>query len=161
MRSIIAVTTAAAMLAAGFPTMPASAQNAVTPASREATSADTAIVQMFKAFPNGGAALSNSIADFVVNNPKLAPALANYVGTSRELSKAQKIAAEHGMAAALQRLGINAADMGMPTKAPPPPVEEGFNAWWLVLAAAVITGIVVCVLDCSHHHQPPPPVSPN
>jgi hypothetical protein len=147
------------MLAAGFPTVPASAQNAVMPAVLETTSADTAIIEMFKAFPSGGAPLSNRIADFVVNNPKLASALANYVVSSKELSRAQKIAAEHGMAAAMQRLGINAADMGMPTKAPPPPVEE-FNAWWLVLAAALIGGIVACVLACSNNHKPPI-VSPN
>jgi hypothetical protein len=138
--------------------MPASAQKAATPVALEATTpADTAIVEMFRAFPNGGTVLSNRVADFVVTNPKLAPALANYVVTSRELSRAQKIAAEHGMAAALQRLGINAADLPYPTKAPPPvypaPVEEGFNAWWLVLAAAVIAGIVVCAIECFHHHK--------
>ena len=169
MRSVIAMSTAAAMLAAGFPSVPAFAQNAVTPVSLEATSASATIAEMFKSFPNGGEALSNRVADFVVKNPRLAPDLANYVVNTPGLSRAQKIAAEHGVAAALQRLGINAADLGYPTKAPPPPpvipavVEEGFNPWGLLLAAALVGGIIACAFECFHQEQEHKPVfvSPN
>src|SRR5205823_12656678 len=128
MRSVIAVTTAAAMLMAGFPTVPAFAQNTVLPVKLETTTkpVNPAILAMFKAFPQGGEELSNRIADFVVNNRKLAPELANYVVYNPGVVKAQKIAAERGVAMALERLGINAADLGPPVyKAPPPaPVVE-------------------------------------
>src|SRR6266567_6289526 len=112
MRSLITVTTAVALVAAGFPTVPGFAQNAVTPVLLEATAPNAAIVEIFKAFPNGGAELSNRIADFVVANRKLAPDLAHYVIHTPGLSKAQKLAAERGLAIAMERLGINAADLG-------------------------------------------------
>ena len=59
---------------------------------------------------------------------------------------AQKKAAERGMAAAMERLGINAADLPV-YKAAPPPVEEGFNPLWL-LAAAALVGVAVCAIVC-------------
>src|SRR6266566_8097962 len=140
MRSLIAMTTASAMLVAEIPTVPAFAQDVVAPVRLETATPNPTMVQFFKAYPQGGEVLSKLIADFVVSNPKLAPELANYVVNTPGLSKAQKIAAEHGLAAALKRLGINAADLGYPTKAPPPVepapvIEEGFNPAWLILAA--------------------------
>jgi hypothetical protein len=72
---------------------------------------------------------------------------------SSALSQAQKKAAERGMAEALKRLGINAAEF--PVKAAPAAVEEApFEWWWLLLAAAVIAGVVICVADvCRSHGQ--------
>src|SRR6266699_2764257 len=156
MRSLIAVATVAAMLVAEFPTVPAFAQNTVLPvrletATPKSATVNPAIVAMFKAYPQGGEALSNRIADFLVSNRKLAPELANYVVYTPGVSRAQKIAAERGVAAALERLGINAADLGPAPvyKAPPlpPVVEEGFNPLWL-LAAAALVGVAVCAIVC-------------
>jgi hypothetical protein len=167
MRSVIAVTTAVTMLVSGFPSVPAFAQNTVTPVRLEAVTknkdtVNPAIVAIFKAFPQGGEALSNRIADFIVSNRKLAPELANYVVYTPGLTKAQKIAAERGLAAALERLGINAADLGPPVyKAPPAPVveEAAFNPLWLLAAAALI-GVGVCAIVCgcfrSCEHAPVP-----
>jgi len=159
MRAIIALTTAAAMLAAGIPTVPAFAQSVVAPVRLETASQNPAIAEMFKAFPGGGEALSKRIADFIVSNPKLAPDLANYVVNTPGLSKAQKVAAERGLAAALERLGIKAADLPV-YKAPPAPVvvEEPFNPLWLLAAAALIGGII-CAFECFKTSNNPPPVS--
>ena len=149
MRSLIVVTTAAALVMAGIPTMPSYGQSAATPARAGAVTPNPAVVALFKAFPQGGEQLSKGIADLIVSNPKLAPDLANYVIKTPGLSKAQKIAAERGLAAALERLGINAADLGPVYKAPPAPVvEEGFNPWWLLAAAALIGGGIACALEC-------------
>jgi len=149
MRSVVALTTAAALVMAGVPVVPSYAETAVAPV-RGAEAPDPAVINLFKAYPNGGEKLSKGIADLIVSNRKLAPNLANYVVNTPGLSKAQKIAAERGMAAALERLGINAADLGPPVyKAPPPPppVEAGFNPLWLLVAAAVIGGII-CAFEC-------------
>ena len=150
MRSLITVATAAAIVAAGFPTVPGFAQNAVTPVRVEATAPNTAIVEIFKAFPNGGEELSNRIADFLVKNRKLAPDLAHYVIHTPGLSNAQKVAAERGLAKAMERLGINAADLGYPVKAPPP-VEAApavFSPVGLILAALIVGGLIACAFEC-------------
>jgi hypothetical protein len=166
MRSFFTVTLAAALVMAGIPTPPSYAQSAVTPVRLDVATPAPAFVEMFQAFPKGGEQLSNRVADFIVSNPKLAPALANYLVNAHDLSRGQKIAAEHGFAAALKRLGINAADLGRP----PPPVErpvavvdDGFNWWWVVAAAALIGGIVACALECfkKHHDDTVVFVSPN
>ena len=157
MYALIASTIIAAMTLTGIPPAPAFAQNTVTPAHLNAAAANPIMVQIFNAYPRGGEVLTKLIADFIVSHPKLAPELANYVVNTPSLSKAQKIAAERGLAAALERLGINAADLDVPVykspvyKAPtaPPPavVEEGFNPLWL-LAAAAVAGGIVCALEC-------------
>jgi len=150
MRSLIVVTTAAALVMAGIPTMPSYGQSAVKPARADAATPSPTIVGLFKAFPQGGEELSKRIADFIVSNRKLAPELANYVVHTSTLSKAQKIAAERGLAAAMERLGINAADLPAPVyKAPAPaPVVEEFNPWWALLIAAIIAGGIICALEC-------------
>jgi hypothetical protein len=146
MRSVIALTTVAALVIAGFPTVPSYGQSAVVPVRAQAEAPNPAVVSLFKAYPQGGEQLSQQIADLLVSNPKLAPNLAHYVVGSKELSNAQKKAAERGLAAAMDRLGINAAEM--PVKAPPPVVEEAaFNPLWLLAAAAAI-GLGVCAAVC-------------
>jgi hypothetical protein len=155
MRSVIALTTAAALVMAGFPVVPSYAEPPAAPGRAGAEAPDPAVINLFKAYPNGGEKLSKGIADLIVSNRKLAPNLANYVVNTPGLSKAQKIAAERGMAAALERLGINAADIY--TKAPPAPppvapVEAGFNPLWLLVAAAVIGGII-CAFECVKNEE--------
>jgi hypothetical protein len=163
MRAVIALTTAAAMMQAGIPTVPAFAQSTVTPVRLEVVTPDPAIVDIFNTFPMGGEPLSRRIADFIVSNPKLAPDLANYVVKTPALSKAQKVAAERGLAAALERLGINAADLPL---APGAVVGgQGFDpGWWFLAASALIAGLVVCAVECSRHGgegAPSVPVSPH
>ena len=123
MRSVIAVVSAVAMVLAQMP--PGFAQNAgsaqpaaYNPALDATVTVNPAIVDAFKAFPKGGDPLSKRIADIIVKDPRLGPGLVKYVMTDRGLSKDQKLAAERGLAEALNRLGVKAADMPV-YKAPP------------------------------------------
>src|SRR5262249_23605269 len=134
-RISISVACSVAMLVAQIP--PGLAQNAgSTPPSQAALSPaqedvtpSPAILDAFKAFPKGGDQLSKRIEDIIVGDPKLAPGLAKYLHAP-DLNKEQKQAAFRGLAAALNRLGVKAAEKEVPplyTKegAPPPVVAEG------------------------------------
>jgi hypothetical protein len=160
MRSVIAVVSAVAMLVAqmppGFAQSPVSApvQPAAWTQVQDAT-VDAAIVDAFKAFPKGGDLLSKRIADIIVKNPKIAVGMVKYVQTTPDLSKDQKLAAERGLAAALNRLGIKAADM--PVKAAPPPVAEVYDYSFL-LGLLAIAGII-CLGLCRKDDEVP--VTPN
>jgi hypothetical protein len=164
MRSVIAVVSSVAMLVAQMPATPAFAQSAVSPAAlqRVNLNADQAgpqspvIAEAFQAFPKGGDPLSKRIADIIAKDPKLAVALVKFVQTAPGLSKDQKLAAERGLAEALNRLGIKAADM--PVKAPHPVAEEVYDYTWL-LALAAIAGLI-CLGVC-HKHENQVPASPN
>jgi hypothetical protein len=81
-----------------------------------------AILEALKAYPKGGEQLSKVIEDLIVSDPQLAPGLARHLQTAAGLNKEQKQAAFLGLAAALNRLQIRAADM--PVYKAPPPVEE-------------------------------------
>jgi len=152
-----------AQMPAGF------AQNAVsTPAQPAAFDpaqdvTPRAIVDAFEAFPKGGDQLSKRIEDMIVADPKLAPDLAKYVQTAPDLNKEQKQAALRGLAAALNRLGINAAELPVYTKegAPPPVVPAYAEVPPFVpiaLAAAALAGI--CVVACVGTGNAAQPVSP-
>ena len=152
MRSTIAVVSAVAMLVCQIP--PGFAQSAMPvpqPAAFQPTDAtpDPAIVDAFAAFPKGGEALSKQLADIIVKDPSLAPGLVNYVRTAG-LNKDQKLAAERGLAAALQRLGIKAADI--PVKALPPAgaAPEGYDYTYLLALAGVAaaTAGLICLGVC-------------
>jgi len=152
MRSVVAVVSAVAMLAAQIP--PGFAQNTVpvqramyNPALDPTVSVNQAIVDAFNAFPKGGDPLSKRIADIIVKNPRLGAGLVKYVQTAPGLTKDQKLAAERGLAEALTRLGVKAADM--PVKAPPP-VAEVYDYTW-ILGLLAILGII-CLALC----QKPP-----
>jgi hypothetical protein len=72
------------------------------------------------------------------------------------LSNAQKKAAERGVAAAMERLGINAADL--PVYKAAPVVEEAFCGWCLLaLAAAIGGGVCLAVCDCARSCGGGPP----
>src|SRR5262245_4792997 len=147
------------------------AQNAVsTPAQSIALAPaqdviPPAIVDAFKAFPKGGDQLSKRIEDLIVADPKLAPDLAKYVQTAPDLNKEQKRAALRGLAAALNRLGINAAELPVYTKEgappPPPPVYGEVPPFVPRRARGALAGIGV--VACSTNDGPgtqPIPVSP-
>ena len=134
-------------------------QAAVNPAQEDATPSP-AILNAFKAFPKGGDQLSKRIEDLIVGDPKLAPGLAKYMQTAPDLTKEQKQAAFRGLAAALNRLGIKAAELPVYTKeaAPPvvPPVYEGVP----FLLPLIGLGVFACVLACQQGEGPAAPVSP-
>jgi hypothetical protein len=160
----ISVACSVAMLVAQIPH--GFAQNAASPPPSQAAFSpaedDTpspAILDAFKAFPKGGDPLSKRIEDMIVADPKLAPGLAKYVQTAPDLNKEQKQAAFRGLAAALNRLGIKAAELPVYTKeAPPPvvpPVYEGVP--WILPIIGL--GVFACVLACLQE-EGAKPVSP-
>ena len=153
MRSIVATVSAAALLLAQVPVTPGFAQGLAT-AETQQTAVNPAIVEAFKAFPQGGAGLSSRLSDLIVANRKLAPEMARYVQTAPGLSYAQKIAAEHGLASALDRMGIKApsafrttagcealGDSGS-TIVTPPMAAICFDLKWLLYAAMIAGGVV-------------------
>jgi hypothetical protein len=112
------------------------------------------IVNAFNAFPKGGDQLSKRVSDIIVKNPKLATGMVRYLQATPGISREQKLAAEQGLASALNRLGIKAADM--PVKAPPVQAEAYCDWCWL-LALAAIAGLI-CLGVCHHQENP---VTPN
>ena len=149
MRSVIAVVSAVAIVLAQIP--PGFAQNAgsaqpaaYNPALDATVTVNPAIVAAFKAFPKGGDPLTKRIADIIVKDPSLAPGLVKHVMTDPGLSKDQKLAAERGLAEALTRLGVKAADM--PVYKAPPPQAAVYDYTW-ILGLLAIAGIV-CLALC-------------
>ena len=159
----VSVACSVAMLVAQVP--PGFAQNAVsTPAQPAAfgpaqdVTPGPAILDAFKAFPKGGDQLSKRIEDLIVGDPKLAPGLAKYMQTAPDLTKEQKQAAFRGLALALNRLGIKAAELPL-AKEPPPPVAPAYFDAGPILALAAL-GVFACVLACQQGEGPAAPVSP-
>ncbi len=133
-------------------------QAAFSPAQEDVTPSP-AILDAFKAFPKGGDLLSKRIEDIIVADPKLAPGLAKYMQTAPDLNKEQKQAAFRGLAAALNRLGIKAAELPVYTKEAPPPVVPpvyGGVPWILPIIGL---GVFACVLACQQE-EGAKPVSP-
>ena len=126
MRSVIAVVCAASLLVVQTPTMGFAQGLASGPAQVKMPTVSPAkaaehralIAQEFKAFPNGGDALKSRIADLIYKDPKAAVELVKYVRSTKSLTYPQKLAAEQGIAAALVRMGVMAADMPVYKAAP-------------------------------------------
>lgn len=167
MRSVVAITSAMSIILAQVPTtgfaqsaaalaQPVALTSPAEAQTSQAGAQNAVIEKVFKAFPNGGDALVKKISDLIVRNPKLATDLLTYVKTAPGVTYGQKIAAERGLAAALERMGVNAADM--PVKALPPQAEVYDYTWLAALAAAVVVGGIVCIAVCNHHHEQ---ISPN
>jgi hypothetical protein len=163
MRSAIAIVSAVATMTAQMPVGFAQNVTSITPQSAFSDSAHVItvspiIVNAFEAFPDGGDRLRKRIAEAIVKDPKLAASLVKFVQTTPRLSKNQKLAAERGLADALNHLGIRAADI--PVKVPPsaPPSAQAnpelSDASWLslFLLAGGIAGI--CLLTCRSEGQP-------
>jgi hypothetical protein len=161
MRSVVAITSAMSIILAQVPTtgfaqsaaalaQPVALTSPAETQPAQAGALNPAIEKAFKAFPNGGDGLVKRISNLVVKNPKLATDVLKYVQTTPGVTYGQKTAAEHGLAAALEQMGINAADMAV--KAPPPQAVEDYT-WLAALAAAVVVGGIVCIAVCHHHHE--------
>jgi hypothetical protein len=162
LRFLIGIASCVAMLVAQVPS--GFAQQAVPPVppvqpaamgpAQDATPSP-AILEALKAYPKGGDQLSKVIEDLIVSDPQLAPGLATHLQTAAGLNKEQKQAAFRGLAAALNRLQIQAADMPV-YKAPPPVVEE-FPWWPVVLGALIVGGGIACVALCFDDKVPVSP----
>jgi len=176
LRSIVATVCAAALLLAQVPVTPSFAQGLAT-AETQQTAVNPAIVEAFKAFPQGGAGLSSRLSDLIVANRKLAPEMARYVQTAAGLSYAQKIAAEHGLASALDRMGIkgqlpdrtNAGCEGLRdlgSSIVTTPDGHCFDLKWLLYAALLAGGVVfgMCMAQagiCENSKSPSAPLVPS
>ena len=169
LRKLTAVVAVTATVAAGFPSSPVVAQTGVI--ATRATPIEVApmapvdqaalISSTIHGFPNGGEPLKLAISDLIVNHREFAASLVTVLRTDPSLTPAQKQAIVAGVADALNRLGIVAADMpvkGMPVKALPAPVVGGFPWWLLFLAAA---GGIACAAACEHHNENPPIIFPS
>ena len=146
MRSLIAVTASVAMLMAQVPLVPAYADT-TAPAPQVATQ-NAAIAAAFNAYPNGGEALSKQVLGLVMSNPKLAPDVVIYMRNTPGVNRAQKLAAEHGLAAALDQLKIKAADLGVVTKDYVPTVANFWEDPWFIAAAIAAVGAAICIAVC-------------
>jgi hypothetical protein len=145
MRSVISVVGAVSLVWAQVSTgfAQSAARPPLQPAALNAPSdpaVNAQISQLFSAYPKGGDQLSKRISDLIVKDPKLAVGLVRYVQTAPGLVRDQKVAAEHGLADALTRMGVKAADM------PVAPVQEVWDPSYLLalLALAVATGLAIC-----------------
>jgi hypothetical protein len=156
----ISVACSVAMLVAQIPH--GFAQNAASPPPSQAAfspaedvTPSPVILDAFKAFPKGGDLLSKRIEDIIVGDPKLAPGLAKYLQTALDLNKEQKKAAFRGLAAALNRLGVKAAELPVYTKegAPVVPYAEG-PPLVAILGTIVGLGVFACVLACREDGGP-------
>jgi len=153
MRSLIAITASVAMLAAQVPALPAYAESA--PAVPQATAAQTAAVAaVFKAYPNGGDPLSKQVVGLIMSNPKLAPEFVIYMRNAATLNRAQKLAAEHGLAAALEQLKVKAADLGVrPLVTKDGIVAEPLEDAWFVALSILAVAAAVCIAACRENNN--------
>ena len=149
MRSLIAITASVAMLMAQVPLVPAYADT--TAPAPQVAAHNSAIAAAFNAYPNGGAALSKQVLGLVMSNPKLAPDVVIYMRNTPGVNRAQKLAAEHGIAAALDQLKIKAADLGVPPIVTKDYVPTVANVWedpWFIAMSILAVGAAVCAAVC-------------
>ena len=139
MRSLIAVTASVAMLVAQVPVRPAHAE--VTPPVPQVVTQWSGLAQVFRAFPDGGDPLSKQIASVIIKNPTLAADLVTYMRNTPDLTRAQKLAAEQGLAAAADHLGIKAADGNL------------LDDPWFIALALLALGVAICSAACQTNNN--------
>jgi hypothetical protein len=157
LRKLTAVVAVTAIVAAGCPSSPVFAQARVIPTSETPTApVDQAalISSTIHGFPNGGEPLKLAISDLIVKHRNLAYSLATFLRNDPSLTPAQKQAIVAGLADALNRLGIVAADLAMPVKAggAVAPGVSGFEPWLLLLLAGAGAGIG-CLIACQNNNN--------
>jgi hypothetical protein len=163
MRGLISIAASVAMLVAQVPMVPAYAET--LPPAPQVAGENSVIAQMFKDYPNGGDALSKKLAKALLANPKLAPDLVIYMRNTQGLNRAQKLAAEQGLAAAADALKIKAAEIGVPQ--PQGRVtKEGIYApepddLWLLALALLAVGGAICAAACGNTPGGGVPVHPS
>jgi hypothetical protein len=117
---------------------------------------NAAIAAAFSAYPSGGEALSKQVLGLIMSNPKLAPDLVIYMRNTPSLNRAQKLAAEHGLAAALDQLKIKAADLGVPplvTKDYVPTVANPLEDPWFIALSILAVAAAVCMAACNSNNN--------
>jgi hypothetical protein len=156
LRKLTAVVAVTAIVAASFPSSPVFAQARVIPKTSETPTApvDPAalISSTIHGFPNGGEPLKLAISDLIVKHRNLAANLVAVLHSDPSLTPAQKQASIAGLADALNRLGIVAADLALPVAGGAAPVVVGGFPWWLVFLAAA-GGIAACAAACQNNND--------
>ena len=104
------------------------------------------------AYPNGGDALSKNIAKLILSNPKLAPDLVIYMRNAQGLNRAQKLAAEQGLATAANALGIKAADRPIITKDTVIATEPPDDLWLIALGLLGVAA-AACIAACNTNNN--------
>jgi len=167
LRKLSAIVAVTATVAGGFPSSPVFAQARVIPTSATPTApVDQAalISSTINGFPNGGEPLKLAISDLIVKHRNLAANLITYLRTKPSLTPAQKQAIVAGLADALNRLGIVAADLALPVNAGGPvaggPVG-GFDPMLLVLLAAAGAAAGFGIYEATRNNETRVFVSPN
>jgi hypothetical protein len=135
-----------AMLMAQLPVTTARAEGAAP--VPQVTAQNPAISAVFNAYPTGGEALSKQVTGLIMSNPKLAPDLVIYMQNAPGLNRAQKLAAEHGLAVALEELKIKAADLGVPLVTKEGIVAAPLEDPWWIAAAILAVGAAICIAVC-------------
>ena len=169
-RKLSAIVAVTATVAAGFPSSPVLAQARVIPTSATPTAPvdQTALISStIKGFPNGGEPLKLAISDLIVQHRNLAPGLATYLRNEPSLTPAQKQAIVAGLADALNRMGILAADLAVPVsqrgQVPVSQVSQvgGFDPMLLVLLAAAGAAAGFGIYEATRNNETRVFVSPN
>ena len=96
--------------------------------------------------PDGGDDLTSRIADLLVQNPKIAVDLANYVQTDPSITRAQRKAAEKGIALAMDRLGIKGQEV-------PGDNWWGDDSWIWIAALLAAAGLGAAIFFLTQHHK--------
>ena len=161
-RKLSAIVAVTATVAAGFPSSPVLAQTRVIPTSATPTAPvdQTALISStIKGFPNGGEPLKLAISDLIVQHRNLAPGLATYLRNEPSLTPAQKQAIVAGLADALNRMGILAADLAVPVsqrgQVPVSQVSQvgGFDPMVVVLLAAAGAIVGLGIYDATRSND--------
>ncbi len=135
MRKKVALLTAVAMFSASMPPVSVFAQDRVATANAgvSVASINPVVLATLKAFPNGGQVLTDRIRLLVLQNNDLAADVARAIKAGGLLTKAQREAAEKGLAEALARLGVMA-------QVPEEPGGPTAVQWAVFLAALAAAG---------------------
>jgi hypothetical protein len=115
MRRTLALLTAFSVGAAGAIPVPVFAQQrvAAAPVTAPVAAIDPIVLSTFKAYPNGGHALTDRVRVLILQNNYLASDVARAIKTDGLLGPAQRAATEKGLAEALSRLGVTAQEEGL------------------------------------------------
>jgi hypothetical protein len=164
-RKLSAIVAVTATVAGGFPSSPVFAQARVIPTSATPTAPvdQTALISStINGFPNGGEPLKLAISDLIVKHRNLASPLATHLRNEPSLTPAQKQAIVAGLADALNRMGILAADLAIPVgQGGPVGQVSGFEPLLLVFLAAAGAVVGLGIYEATRNNDNRVFVSPN
>ena len=163
-RKLTTVVAVTATVAAGFPSSPVFAQARLIPTSATPTAPvdQTALISStINGFPNGGEPLKLAVSDLIVQHRNLAPSLATYLRDEPSLTPAQKQAIVAGLADALNRMGILAADMALPVSEGQVGQVGGLDPLLLVFLTAFVAAAGVGIYEATRNNDNRVFVSPN